>query len=116
MLDISFDYVVVDKQFNYKFDGGEYISGLGIYFCKINYIFGRVINQQVMNYLKNGDYIGVYFLFDGLDVLYVGIVVCYDEQVWFRNVFLLVVNRKVVDILFMEYMYFRLGIVVLWVE
>ncbi len=114
--DISPDYVVVDKQLNHKPDGGEYISGLGIHPRKINYIPGRAINQQVMNHLKNGDYIGVYSPLDGLDVSHVGIVVRHDEQVWFRNASSLAANRKVVDTPFMEYMHSRPGIVVLRAE
>ncbi|ECU0028771.1 DUF1460 domain-containing protein [Salmonella enterica subsp. enterica serovar Typhimurium] len=114
--DISPDYVVVDKQLNHKPDGGEYIPGLGIHPRKINYIPGRAINQQVMNHLKNGDYIGVYSPLDGLDVSHVGIVVRHDEQVWFRNASSLAANRKVVDTPFMEYMHSRPGIVVLRAE
>ncbi|EDN0048312.1 DUF1460 domain-containing protein, partial [Salmonella enterica subsp. enterica serovar Indiana] len=107
---------VVDKQLNHKPDGGEYIPGLGIHPRKINYIPGRAINQQVMNHLKNGDYIGVYSPLDGLDVSHVGIVVRHDEQVWFRNASSLAANRKVVDTPFMEYMHSRPGIVVLRAE
>ncbi|QIL18198.1 DUF1460 domain-containing protein [Salmonella enterica subsp. enterica serovar Adjame] len=114
--DISPDYVVVVKQLNHKPDGGEYIPGLGIHPRKINYIPGRAINQQVMNHLKNGDYIGVYSPLDGLDVSHVGIVVRHDEQVWFRNASSLAANRKVVDTPFMEYMHSRPGIVVLRAE
>ncbi len=51
---ISPDYVVVDKQLNRKPGGSEYILGLSIHPRKINYIPGKAINQQVMNYLKNG--------------------------------------------------------------
>lgn len=114
--DISPDHVVADKQLNRKPDGTEYIPGLGIHPRKINYIPGKAINEQVLNRLKTGDYVGVYSPLDGLDVSHVGIVVRHDGQVWFRNASSLAANRKVVDSPFMEYMHPKPGIVVLRAE
>lgn len=114
--DISPDYVAVDKQLNRKSDGSKYIPGLGIHPRKINFIPGKAINQQLISHLKNGDFIGVYSPFDGLDVSHVGIVVRHDGQVWFRNASSLAANRKVVDSPFMEYMRSKPGIVVLRAE
>lgn len=111
--DISPDYAVADKKLNLKLDGGEYIPGLGIHPRKINYIPGKNISQQVLDRLKNGDYIGVYSQLEGLDVSHVGIVVRHDDQVWFRNASSLASNRKVVDTPFLEYMRLKPGIVVL---
>lgn len=113
---ISSDFVVADKQINRKPDGGEYIPGLGIHPRKINYIPGKAINQQVLNNLKTGDYVGVYSPNGGLDVSHVGIVVHRDGQVWFRNASSLAANKKVVDSPFMEYMHSKPGIVVLRAE
>ena len=114
--DISPDYVVADKQLNRKPDGGEYIPGLGILPRKINYIPGNAINQQVLDHLETGDYVGVYSPLDGLDVSHVGIVVRHDGQVWFRNASSLAVNRKVVDSPFLEYMRAKPGFIVLRAE
>ncbi|ECC3874899.1 DUF1460 domain-containing protein, partial [Salmonella enterica] len=58
--DISPDYATADKQLNRKPDGGEYIPGLGIHSRKINYIPGKAISQQVLDQMRNGDYVGVY--------------------------------------------------------
>lgn len=110
---ISLDYVVVDKQLNRKPDGSEYIPGLGIHPRRINYIPGKAINQQVLDRLKAGDYVGVYSPLDGLDVSHVGIVVRHDGQVWFRNASSLAANRKVVDSPFFAYMRDKPGIIVL---
>lgn len=114
--DISPDYAVADKQLNRKPDGGEYIPGLGIHPRKINYIPGKAINEQVLNRLKTGDYVGVYSPLEGLDVSHVGVVVRHDGQVWFRNASSLAANKKVVDLPFMEYMHSKPGIVVLRAE
>lgn len=111
--DISPDYVIADKQLNRKSDGGEYIPGLGIHPRKINYIPGKAINQQVLDHLKDGDYVGVYSHLEGLDVSHVGIVVRYNGQVWFRNASSLKTNRNVVDTPFLEYMRVKPGIIVL---
>ena len=110
---ITPDYAVADKQLNRKPDGGEFIPGMGIYSRKINYIPGQALSQQVLDRLKNGDYVGVYSPLDGLDVSHVGIVVRHDGQVWFRNASSLAANRKVVDSPFLEYMRTKPGIVVL---
>ncbi|MBV4411860.1 DUF1460 domain-containing protein [Enterobacteriaceae bacterium YMB-R22] len=114
--DISPEYAIADKQLNRKPDGGEYIPGLGIHPRKINYIPGKAINQQVLNRLNDGDYVGVYSPVEGLDVSHVGIVVRHDGQVWFRNASSLAANKKVVDSPFMEYMQSKPGIVVLRAE
>ncbi|ECE1536933.1 DUF1460 domain-containing protein [Salmonella enterica] len=82
--DISPGYATADKQLNRKPDGGEYIPGLGIHSRKINYIPGKAISQQVLDQMRNGDYVGVYSPLEGLDVSHVGIVVRHDGQVWFR--------------------------------
>ncbi|EBL3325592.1 DUF1460 domain-containing protein, partial [Salmonella enterica] len=105
-----------DKQLNRKPDGGEYIPGLGIHSRKINYIPGKAISQQVLDQMRNGDYVGVYSPLEGLDVSHVGIVVRHDGQVWFRNASSLAANRKVVDSPFLEYMRAKPGIVVLRAE
>ncbi|MGX5024759.1 DUF1460 domain-containing protein [Enterobacter sp. UPMP2060] len=110
--DISPNYAVADKQLNRKPDGGEYIPGLGIHRRNINYIPGKAINQQVLNRLNDGDYVGVYSPAEGLDVSHVGIVVRHDGQVWFRHASSLPANRKVVDSPFQEYMRTKPGIVV----
>lgn len=110
---ISSFYAVADKQLNRRPDGGEYISGLGIRPRKINYIPGAAITPKVLSHLKTGDYVGVYSPLDGLDVSHVGIVIRHDGQVWFRNASSLSINRKVVDLPFIEYMRSKPGIVVL---
>lgn len=110
---LSPDYKVADKQLNKKPGGGEYINGLGIHDRKINYIPGSSISQKILNGLKTGDYVGVYSALEGLDVSHVGIVIRHDGKVWFRNASSLAMNRKVVDVPFLEYMRTKPGIIVI---
>ncbi|MEI7251547.1 DUF1460 domain-containing protein [Pectobacterium versatile] len=111
--EISPDYVTVEKQLNRKADGSKYIPGLETIPRKINYIPGSAINENVLNNLKTGDYIGVYSLHEGLDVSHTGMVVRHDGKVWFRHASSLAVYMKVVDVPFIEYMSSKPGIVVL---
>jgi len=70
----------------------------------------------MLDQMKNEDYVGVYSPLEGLDVSHVGIVVCHDGQVWFRNASSLAASRKVVDSPFLEYMRAKPGMVVLRAE
>ncbi|MGL5007437.1 MAG: N-acetylmuramoyl-L-alanine amidase-like domain-containing protein [Plesiomonas sp.] len=112
-LEISKKHITVEKWLNRKPDGTEYLPGLGVTARNINYIPAKAIDDQVLNNLKTGDYVGVYSPAEGLDVSHVGIVVRHDGEVWFRNASSLEVNRKVVDSPFMAYMHAKPGIVVL---
>jgi hypothetical protein len=108
--EISPQYKVVEKQLNFKSEGEQYISGLGIQSRKIHYIPRDKLDQQVLSCLKTGDYVGVYSPLEGLDVSHVGIVIHEDPQVWFRHASF---NNEVVDSPFLEYMKNKPGIVVL---
>ncbi|OSN10268.1 hypothetical protein AU512_09270 [Lonsdalea iberica] len=114
--EISQESVLTEKQLNRKPNGEEYIPGLGITPRQINYIPGNVINQQVLDNLKTGDYVGVYTQLEGLDVTHVGVVIRHDGQVWFRNASSLSANQKVVDTPLMEYAHAKPGIIVLRAE
>lgn len=114
--EISQESVLTEKQLNRKPNGEEYIPGLGITPRQINYIPGNAINQQVLDNLKTGDYVGVYTQLEGLDVTHVGVVIRHDGQVWFRNASSLSANQKVVDTPLMEYAHAKPGIIVLRAE
>ncbi|WP_233209884.1 MULTISPECIES: DUF1460 domain-containing protein [unclassified Pantoea] len=114
--EISANYMTSEKMLNRRPDGGEFVSGLGIHPREINYIPGRAINQQVLDRLRNGDYVGIYSTLEGLDVTHVGIVIRYNGQVWLRNASSLAINRRVVDSPFLEYTRLKPGIVVLRAE
>lgn len=110
---ISAQAVTVEKQLNRKADGGEFITGLGTLPRQITYIPAAAIDQQVLDTLRNGDYIGIYTPLAGLDVTHTGIVIKQDGQVWYRNASSLARNRKVVDSPLQAYMANKPGIVVL---
>lgn len=111
--DISASYTTSQKWLNRRADGREYVPGLGIRPRKIHYLPGRAINEQVIQKLKNGDYVGIYSPLEGLDVSHVGIVVRHDGQVWFRDASSLATQRRVVDSPFIAYTRTKPGIVVL---
>lgn len=110
---ISKKYVTAEKQLNLKPDGSEYIKGLGFITRTIIYIPGQNIDQNVLDKLKTGDFVGVYSPLDGLDVSHAGIVIKHQGKVYFRNASSLSRNMKVVDTPFMTYMAKKPGIVVL---
>lgn len=61
---LALTYAVADKQLNLKPDGGH--SFLVWAFIPVKkYIPAKAISQQVLGYLKNGDYVGVYSPLDG---------------------------------------------------
>ncbi|QNT79350.1 DUF1460 domain-containing protein [Entomobacter blattae] len=111
--EISPNYIVTEKHLNRTSKGGEYIPGLGVIPRKINYIPQQFINEQVVNNLKIGDYVGIYSPLEGLDVSHVGIIVRHDNKTWFRNASSLAINKKVVDSPFMSYVHSKPGIIVL---
>lgn len=110
---ISPQAVTVEKQLNRKADGGEFIPGLGTLPRQVTYIPAGAIDQQVLDSLHNGDYIGIYTPLAGLDVTHTGIVIKQDGQVWYRNASSLYRNRKVADSPLQAYMANKPGIVVL---
>lgn len=111
--EISPDAIRVSKRLNLNPQGGEYIVGLGIITRDIDYIPSVSINQQVLDNLRTGDYIGIYSPLEGLDVSHTGIIIRKDGKIWFRNASSLRANMKVVDALFTDYIASRPGILVL---
>ncbi|SGZ10874.1 Putative uncharacterized protein [Moritella viscosa] len=102
----------ISKELNEKEDGGRYLNGLQVIHRVINYIPGKNINQNVINNLKNGDYIGIYTNIKGLDVTHTGIFINGKNGPVFRNASSLSKNMKVVDTPFLEYTKEKPGIVV----
>lgn len=111
--DISPNYIMVEKQLNWKADGSEYVYGLGTIPRTIAYIPAQYINQRVLDNLKTGDYVGIYSPNVGLDVSHAGIVIKKGNQVLYRSVSLLPDMMKVVDLNFLDYVSGAQGIIVL---
>lgn len=110
---ISPHAVTILKHLNRKADGSEYLLGLGIIAREIHYIPSIYVNDDVINHLKTGDFIGIYTPKDGLDASHVGILIKKDNQTYFRNASSLAKNRKVVDSPLLQYIQNKPGIMVL---
>ncbi|WP_380183362.1 DUF1460 domain-containing protein [Kalamiella sp. sgz302252] len=110
---ISPSYKVKVKFLNKKADGSEYLPGLGVQQREITYIPGKSVDQQVIDNLKTGDFIGIYTDLPGLDVTHVGLFIAGDSGPLLRNASSLKANMKVVDSPFVDYVKNKPGIIVL---
>ncbi|MEV6770051.1 DUF1460 domain-containing protein [Nocardia sp. NPDC051030] len=105
--------VTVGKQLNVKPDGSRYLPGIPVVDRAITYIPSGSVDQNVINQLRPGDYIGAYTDVAGLDVSHVGIFVNTASGPAFRNASSLAANNQVVDSSFSDYVQSVPGIVVL---
>ncbi|MCB5308291.1 DUF1460 domain-containing protein [Yersinia massiliensis] len=110
---ISPHTVTVTKYLNQRENGDEFIPTLGVVKRNINYIPAEFINDEVVNHLKTGDYIGIYTKIKGLDVTHTGIFIMTPEGAVLRNASSLKKNMKVVDSPFLQYVKNTPGIIVL---
>ncbi|WP_208435890.1 DUF1460 domain-containing protein [Bartonella phoceensis] len=110
---ISPNAVSTEKYLNEKADGGNYLPGLPVVKRNVAYIPSNFINEEVINHLKTGDFIGIYSELAGLDVTHVGFFIMTEDGPMFRNASSRKENKKVVDSPFMDYVAKTPGIVVL---
>ena len=102
----------VNKRLNEKGPSERYVSGIPIVTRDIKYIPSQYIDNDVINNLHVGDYIGIYSPDYGMDVTHVGIYTKVNGVPTFRNASSLRANMKVVDSPFMDYVKNKPGIVV----
>lgn len=105
--------VIVAKQLNRKADGGNYLPGLPVVERQISYIPSEFVDQQVIDRLQTGDYIGIYTKLPGLDVTHTGFFIMTQDGPMLRNASSRKENMKVVDSPFADYVSNTPGIVVL---
>ncbi|OLL41879.1 DUF1460 domain-containing protein [Bartonella henselae] len=110
---ISPNAVTTEKYLNKKADGANYLPGLPIVKRNITYIPSQFINEEVINRLQSGDFIGIYTKLAGLDVTHVGFFIMTDNGPMLRNASSRKENEKVVDSPFMDYVSKTPGIIVL---
>ncbi|UNE53721.1 DUF1460 domain-containing protein [Bartonella machadoae] len=110
---LSPNAVTTEKYLNKKADGGNYLPGLPIVKRNITYIPSNFINEDVINQLQTGDFIGIYTKLAGLDVTHVGFFIVTENGPMLRNASSRKENEKVVDSPFMDYVAKTLGIIVL---
>jgi hypothetical protein len=104
---------VIHKALNLKEDGTCFLPGISPVQREIKYIPSSSLDNQMVERLKTGDYIGIYSELDGLDVTHVGIFIRQGEASMLRHASSIKEVRQVVDQDLMEYMRNRPGIIVL---
>jgi len=103
----------VKKLLNEKEDGTLYLPGIPVKERYVNYIPTESIDENVLERLKTGDYVGIYTDKEGLDVSHTGIVIKRDDKVYLRHASSRKDNRRVVDEDLLTYMVDKPGLVVL---
>lgn len=105
--------ITVVKQLNRKADGERYLPGVAVTERSVTYIPSEFIDQQVINQLQAGDYIGIYTKLPGLDVTHTGFFIMTQGGPVLRHASSRPENRKVMDSAFASYVLNTPGIVVL---
>lgn len=103
----------ISKNLNVKKDGSTYLEGLPPNKRDINYIPSDKVDQEAIENIKTGDYIGIYTNLSGLDVTHTGIAVKKEGTVYLRHASSKSTNRKVVDENLIDYIQSKKGIVIL---
>ncbi|EPL9572381.1 N-acetylmuramoyl-L-alanine amidase-like domain-containing protein [Providencia rettgeri] len=104
--------VTVNKMLNLNKHGGFLIAGVPVKDRAISYIPVKFIDDNVINHLKTGDYIGIYSKNSGLDVSHVGIIIKQGDKTLFRNASSLKGSLKVSDIELKHYLTGKLGVLI----
>lgn len=105
--------VTVVKHLNRKADGDVYLPGIPVVERSVTYIPSEFIDDQVINQLQTGDYIGIYTKLPGLDVTHTGFFIITPAGPVLRNASSRKENMQVVDSPFASYVTNTPGIVVL---
>jgi N-acetylmuramoyl-L-alanine amidase-like len=100
------------KKLNEKDDGALFLRGIQPVLREISYIPSKDIDQEVIDNLRAGDYIGIFSDLQGLDVSHTGIIVRHNDIVYFRHASSQAQYRQVTDQAFKEYIVRKPGIVV----
>lgn len=109
---ISPHTVTVNKTLNLNNQGERFIAGVSVKNRAINYIPVRFVDDNVINHLKTGDYIGIYSKNRGLDVSHVGIIIKQGDKTLFRNASSLKGSLKVSDTELKHYLTGKQGVLI----
>ncbi|MCF6265273.1 MAG: DUF1460 domain-containing protein [Desulfuromusa sp.] len=102
----------VEKQLNEKRDGTLYLSGYPVRTQVVAFIPPEVIDKSVLSRLQNGDYIGIYSPYPGLDVSHTGIVIIKRGKVFLRHASSRFFRKKVRDEELLPYLGGKKGLIV----
>ncbi len=104
--------IEVEKNLNLKSDGSKFLPGIPVVNRKIYYIPTSEIDNDLLDKLHTGDYVGIYTDIEGLDVTHTGIIIKKDDGVYLRHASSKKKNQKVVDEDFKEYVQNTPGMVI----
>ena len=104
--------IEVEKNLNLKSDGSKFLPGIAVVNRKIHYIPASRIDEDLLNKLHTGDYVGIYTDIEGLDVTHTGIIIRKDGGVYLRHASSRKKNQKVVDEDFKKYVQNTPGVVI----
>jgi len=89
--------IEVKKKLNIKSDGSKFLPGIPVANRRIYYIPTSEIDDDLLNKLHTGDYVGIYTDIEGLDVTHTGIIIKKDDGIYLRHASSRKKNYKVVD-------------------
>lgn len=101
------------KRLNRKDDGTYFLPGIPVIEREFSYIHSDAIDDEVIDNLSTGDYVGMYSKIVGLDVSHAGIVIKEQDTVNLRHASSLQKHRRVMDEDLRKYLKGKPGIVVL---
>jgi hypothetical protein len=105
--------IEIEKTLNVKEDGTNFLNGIQPVKRHLSYIPSRMLNDELMEKLKTGDFIGIYSEIQGLDVSHVGIITIEDNIRYLRHASSAKEYRKVIDQDLKDYLLNKPGIIVL---
>jgi len=103
----------VTKTLNLSKKNTLFLQGIKTKKLKIDYIDSKDLNDEIINKLHTGDYIGIYTHIKGLDVSHTGIIIKKEGKTYFRHASSKKKFLKVVDEPFESYIKNTPGFIVL---
>jgi len=100
------------KYLNRKSSGKFYLPGIPVVEREIYYIPTEVIDDKIIDNLKDGDYVGFYADTDGLDVSHTGIIIKDKDKLLLRHASSKEIYNKVVEEDLINYLKNKPGIVI----
>lgn len=101
----------VVKTLNRKSDGSLFLPGIPERMREVTFVPARALDEETLDRLHTGDYVGIYTETEGLDVSHAGIVVRHEGRVSLRHASS--IERMVVDQDLRGYMSENPGMIVL---
>lgn len=103
----------VVKTLNTRADGSLLLPGISPKERVIHYLPASVVDEEILERLKQGDYMGVYSPLAGLDVSHAGIIIRKDDGVYLRHASSSKESSRVIDSELLTYLAGKSGLVVL---